>query len=550
MLEVNWLRLVGALTVACAILVHPNRAGAAGTDVPVAGPSIVPEATPPAALSPLAPVPVAPPEGVFGSTLWGGRGIHRLVSGFATTRQAIVLSGSSAYHNTSSVFLAGDRNTRASQSIDLAYAPSSGLELSVSYRLMLDNYSGLARRNLEAQGNPTLRVKYGHRVVGPVAMGLQAAATMPTSALGRGLTARATSAEFLGLVSWQAHPRIEVIGNFGYLMDRSDAIFAQDSADVLQRFAYQINRTKNALPYGLGAQGRITLGHAVDLQPFVEITGVLGLDHGANLKNDPFRATGGIKLYPTRSKVLELALGADGALGGRPQRGSPFGGQPRWEMFAHLHAHIGQLFLGYRQAAIVPVSQDGQLAKVFGDPSRDMATFRLEGKVLDADSKRPIFGARVMVGEAEDVLLATDDQSGSFRSWPISAGPGLIRVTARAMGYIDDERLIPRPRADEMAELNFALKADLAKQRLATLRGTFRDARSGKAIAGGKVTIDTLDILATADRSGKFSMRAKPGRYKVTFVASGFSKLERTLTLRPDETLLFNAELKPETTTP
>lgn len=542
-LEVNWLRLVGALTVACAVLVHPNRAGAEQ-----GAPAATPKAVPPAAAAPLPTVIVSeagPASGLFGSTVWGGRGIHRVVSGFGAPSQALVLSGSTGYSNVHNVFLDGDRNSRSSQSLALAYAPIQGLEISASYSLMVNSYSGLVKRNLEAQGNPALRVKYGHVVRGPVALGLQLTGSMPTSAQGRGLAARATSGEVLALVSWQAHPRIEVTGNIGYLWDRSNGIFSGDSADVLQRYAYQINRV-NAVPYGLGAQGRITLGRVVDLQPFVELTGALGLGQGASLKNDPIRISPGLKIYPTRSQVLELALGVDVALGGRPQGHSPFGGQPSWELFAHLHMHLGQMLKLTKDRAPVPDAAPlSQMAKVFGDPSGDMATFRLRGKVLDADSSRPVFGARVMVGEAEDVLLATEDQTGAFRSWPIAAGSGLIRITAKALGYVDDERLLPRPKANEEVELTFSLKADLAKQRLATLRGTFKDARTGRAIASGTVRIDALNLEATVDKAGRFTLQGKPGRYRITFVAPRYQTLERTLTLRPDETLLFNAELRP-----
>ena len=184
------------------------------------------------------------------------------------------------------------------------------------------------------------------------------------------------------------------------------------------------------------------------------------------------------------------------------------------------------------------------MAKVIGDPSGDMATFRLVGKVLDADTGKPIFGARVVVGEAADVLLATDDVTGAFHSWPISAGPGLIRVTAKASGYLDEERLLPRPAADEVVELSFTPKADLAQQRLATLSGSLRDARTGKPVPRGTVSIDALGLRVAADRQGRFTLRAKPGRYTVTFTAPGFAPLQRQLTLRPDETLMFGAEHK------
>jgi hypothetical protein len=337
------------------------------------------------------------------------------------------MSVSTGYSNVRNVFVPSDRNTRSAQSIDLAYTPVKGLEISATYRMLVDNYSGLAKRNLEAQGNPSLRVKYGHRLAGPVALGVQATGTLPTSALGRGLAPRATSLDVAGLVSWQPHSRIEVVGNFGYAMDRSNRIFGADSADVLQRYAYQINRVSQ-LPYGVGAQGRLTLGGAVDLQPFVEITGGLGLGGGATLKNDPFRLSAGAKIYPTTSQVLELAVGSDVALGGRPRAGSPFGGQPAYEVFARLHVHLGQMIgIARGRADQGTASADPALAKIIGDPTGDMATFRLEGKVLDADTGKPIFGARVIVGEAEDVLLATDDATGTFHSWPISAGPGLIR---------------------------------------------------------------------------------------------------------------------------
>ena len=564
--EAYWVRLKGALAVACAVWIHPGQAGAAAIDPPapeaIAAPApaealALPPMEPATATAQVAPataLPAATPqryEGLFGSTPWGGRGIHRLVSGFSTPQHALVLGGSTGYSNVGHVFTQGDRNTRSNQSVDLAYTPVSGLEISATYHMLVNNYSGLAKRNLEVQGNPSLRIKYGRRVAGPVALGVQAMGTAPTSALGRGLAFHATTLDVSGLVSWQPHSRIEVVGNFGYTLDRSNRIFGVDSADALQRHAYQINRVSQ-LPYGVGAQGRITLGRVIDLQPFVEITGGLGLGGGATLQNDPFRLSAGAKLYPTTSKVLELVVGSDVALGGRPRLGSPFGGQPAYEVFAHLHAHLGQMIGVARGRAdqASGASSEPAMARVIGDPTADMATFKLVGKVLDADTNRPIFGARVVVGEAEDVLLATDDATGTFHSWPISAGPGLIRVTAKALGYFDEQKLLPRPAADEVVQLSFAPKADLAQQRLATLRGSLRDARTGKPVPRGTVTLDALGLRVAADRQGRFSLRAKPGRYTVTFEAPHFAPLQRQLTLRPDETLLFSAELKSDNAEP
>lgn len=560
MLELKKVSLLAALAIACVVSAHPCEA-VAQVDKVVAPQAASAPGTPTAEPSPAAavaaaasqaqaPIKAVPAEGVFGSTVWGGRGIHRLVSGFATPQGALVLGASAGYSRNKNLFFDGDRNTRANQSVDVAWAPLHGLELSASYRMLVNNYSGLAKRNLEAQGNPALRVKYGRNVARPVALGLQLGAAMPTSALGRGLSARATSLEATGLVSWQPHRRIEVVGNVGFFWDRSNVIFQNDSADALQRFAYQINRV-NAVPYGLGAMGRITLGHHIDVVPFAELSGALGLGQGATLTNDPFRFTGGAKIYPTRSRVLELDVGAETALGGRLRQNSPFGGQPAWEVFAHLHAHLGEMVaMANRPSAPVVASDANGLAHVFGDPSHDMATFKLAGKVLDADSNRPIFGARVMVGEAEDVLLATDDQTGAFHSWPISAGPGLIRVTAKAMGYQDEERLLPRPQANEVVELVFAVKADAAKQRPAALKGVLHDARTAKPVPGGTVRIDALGLQVTADQAGRYTLKAKPGRYTVLFSAPRFAVQERVLTLRPNETMVFNAELRPEVGAP
>lgn len=561
MLELKKVFLVAATTMACAVVAHPIDAWAQATAeaaVPAPGSAAPAQAPAPSPVpspvesqaAPAEPPAVAhgvePAAGVFGSTQWGGRGIHRLASGFATSKGALVLGGSAGLSRHGPLFFDGDRNTRATQSIDLAWAPVYGLELSGSYHMLVNNYTGLAKRNLQVQGNPTLRVKYGHAIARTVALGLQLGATMPTSAFGRGLTARATNLEATGLASWQPHSRIEVVGNVGYLWDRSNAIYPNDTADGLQRFAYQINRV-SALPYGVGALGRITLGHRVDLLPFVEVSGAFGLGEGATLKNDPFRITGGAKVYPTKSRVLELSVGAEGALGGRTRSGSPFGGQPAWEVFAHLHAHLGQMLsVGEAPPAVPQAAEADPMAHVIGDPSHDMATFRLAGKVLDADSNRPIFGARVMVGEAEDVLLATDDQTGAFRSWPISAGPGLIRVTAKALGYQDEERILPRPQANEEVALVFLAKADAAKPRLAALKGVLHDARTGKPIAGGTVRIDAQGLQVLSDRAGKFALKGKPGRYTVLFSAPHYVVQERVLTLRPNETMLFNAELRPD----
>lgn len=151
-----------------------------------------------------------------------------------------------------------------------------------------------------------------------------------------------------------------------------------------------------------------------------------------------------------------------------------------------------------------------------------------------------------MVGEQNEVLLATDDATGRFASWPLSAKSGLIRVTARASGYLDQERVLPRPKQGAVVDLAFAPKADNARPHPALLRGIARDARTGKAVPGAVLLIEELGQRIVADGNGAFAAKVKPGRYRVRQSGAHYTEQTRVLTLRPNETLLYNADLRPD----
>ena len=66
------------------------------------------------------------------------------------------------------------------------------------------------------------------------------------------------------------------------------------------------------------------------------------------------------------------------------------------------------------------------------------------------------------------------------------------------------------------------------------LRGTVRNATSGRPIAGATVSVDPGGTSATTDADGRFTIDLAPGTYKATATAAGLATQQLDVTIEPD----------------
>ena len=477
--------------------------------------------------------------GVLSSARWGGRGIARTASAYPLTKGAFTLTVAAQYEHARNLFVDGDTNSQSGQSVHVAYSPLQGMELALSYAYLTDRYTGTVPRNLQMQGDPSLRIKYGHHVAGPLALGILGQARLPTVDGNAKQLFSATSFRLVGLLSLQPIERLEILGNLGWDFDRSRHVFPGEVPDAVQRFVFGINDSMSGF-WGAGVTGRISLGRRIDLLPFGEIAGNIGATSRATSKNNPVRATLGLRGYATRSRTVELAAGCDLRVAGAPRPNSPFGGLPRWQAFGQITVHLGE-----------DTAKPHVCAPSAAVPTPIVAQpFRVRGHAVDAETGQPIVGAAVHVaGDEAALLFGVDEQTGQFVSAPQPAGVAPLHLVARAPGYLATEMDVPRSVDGRDVEVTLHLKAEARGHKRALLKGGVRDAQSGENLPGAEVELPTLKRVLHCNRKGHFGAMLPPGRYGAVVRAKGYEAQRKLLHLETGESLLLNVELEPEATT-
>ena len=155
------------------------------------------------------------------------------------------------------------------------------------------------------------------------------------------------------------------------------------------------------------------------------------------------------------------------------------------------------------------------------------------GRVVDADTGKPLPGARISIGE-QDILA---DDSGAFAFRRLEAGDLLLRAQAKryAPGSLS-ARLEPAGQLELTIELTPLTHGDVA--------GRVVDARTGKPLPGARVSIGQQEALA--DAAGGFVLQqVKAGDLRVAARAEGYEPGSAAARLEPGETLDLTLELEP-----
>ena len=157
------------------------------------------------------------------------------------------------------------------------------------------------------------------------------------------------------------------------------------------------------------------------------------------------------------------------------------------------------------------------------------------GQVVDSRSGKPVWNARVRVGD--DVSwLAVDPQSGNFRSYKLPHGKRTLVVSAK--GY-HEQRVDVSVGSGADVEVKLAPSAEI---RPGTIRGTVK-AVGGRRLRRATILIPELDKTIRPSRRGAFSISLKPGEYKVVVSARGYRTQRKTIRVVEGETVILNVEL-------
>jgi hypothetical protein len=547
----------------------PESAEAAGAASAASAPAAAPasgeaEAAPKAAPDAGAPPVAAAPAydiakhlrlATFGSNEWGARGLYRAYSAYTLNPYALVLTIGDNYFLAHGMFVQGDKDTQSVQQMHIAFSPVRGLEVGLSQLALSNRYQAASQRVLQVQGSPMLHLKYGYAIFPDLAVGIYGGLQLPTSALGSGLKASAFVAPFKLLVSYTLRDRVEFVGNIGYTIDRSRNVFAADDLDALKRFAYGVNQI-DQLSYALGAQGHLSAGGVVDFAPFAEVSGAMGFGAAATRQNAPFRGTLGLKLYLTQSRSIELSGGADMRFGGQPEATSPFMGVPPWSIFGQLSFHVNdRLPPGKHKGPRVVHCQtdsdcsaglscmDQMCLAVRTQEARQ--TFVVAGSVVDGTTGEPVSGARLTFGDYQNTVLAGDDRSGQFASWPLVASAQPLFVRIDAPGYASTTQTLKRGKPGEVQQLSLRMDST-AQLAQGSMRGSIKDGHTGKAVRHAVVFLPGLGRQIHTDDEGNFQADIKVGVYQVLISAKNYITQKKQVRVREGDVVIINADLLPK----
>jgi hypothetical protein len=162
-------------------------------------------------------------------------------------------------------------------------------------------------------------------------------------------------------------------------------------------------------------------------------------------------------------------------------------------------------------------------------PGALTVTVRSAEKVALADAEVALEGAAAGRTDAQGRLRLP------------KAGPGPVRVTAKAKGFALGDELVQVPPEGE-AELSFAL-AKQGERALATLRGLIRSA-TGKPIKAS-VKVSGLDVKVQVKADGRFVVQVPGGTFSLTISAPGHVTQVKSVEVADGDQALFHADLQP-----
>jgi len=158
----------------------------------------------------------------------------------------------------------------------------------------------------------------------------------------------------------------------------------------------------------------------------------------------------------------------------------------------------------------------------------------VSGTVTDAESRTPVNGARVIVGDgdADAVPHAWSDFDGAYKVAGVP--PGKTAVTVHLSGYAPDLKEVT-------AEAGKEARADFELRQAATLAGVVVDAQ-GKPVSGAHIGAtrwrghDTLGLQTLTDKQGRFTLTgAPPDEFTAAIACRGYAPL-KSITLQGGKT--------------
>jgi protocatechuate 3,4-dioxygenase beta subunit len=161
---------------------------------------------------------------------------------------------------------------------------------------------------------------------------------------------------------------------------------------------------------------------------------------------------------------------------------------------------------------------------------------RIAGRVTDAQTGKPLAGARVAIANGAETFTATD---GFFRFLDLPAGNYTITASLPGAGSRYAAASKPVALGGTLATVDLALPAT-------TVKGKVKDG-SGQAVRMAEVRVQGSNEKAWSDAQGNYVLAGvEAGTRKVAVAARGFEKVSATVTLaQPGAVVTRDVTLSP-----
>jgi hypothetical protein len=156
--------------------------------------------------------------------------------------------------------------------------------------------------------------------------------------------------------------------------------------------------------------------------------------------------------------------------------------------------------------------------------------------VVDKRDNHPLADAPVVVGGKE----MKTDAAGQVSVGNLPVGPVLVKVSAPEFQPVEEAAVVVPGKESEMSVPLLPVK----RLGYATISGKVRSTKQGRAI-GAILVIPSAKLRTRTDYQGAFSLKLKPGTYRIIISANGHLTQTKSVTVKDGEQAIFNVDLFP-----
>lgn len=333
--------------------------------------------------------------------------------------------------------------------------------------------------------------------------------------------------------------------NLGYRLSNSKRYFSDSDTAVndFDRFSTETMKSQ-AIIAATGIEIPFK-----DVNPSVEVHMIKAMD--SNFSKSPKWATVGLKGKPFTQKNIEVFGAVD--LGFSSFTATPagtvptVGATPLWNAvlgfgISQFGRRAGEVGVDQREYETVKQSLT-EREKVIQGLQRDLEYNTIQGRVVDAETKKPMPGVALNIADNSDFKPSTTGDDGRFVRY-FKALPG-SRLTFNKEGYETSTKFLSL-KPGERITVDIELKKATGEN-LADFVATVTDDK-GRAVQA-RVSLRNVDTgeltVGQADPQGQISLKVPQGKYLVQVQANGFKTSGDQLEFTKGRTVLRNFSLSP-----